>query len=36
MHGWQKEEAMVADWIVIYAALFVMAAVVVGRVPAES
>jgi hypothetical protein len=26
---------MVADWIVIYAVLFVLAAGVVGRVPAE-
>jgi hypothetical protein len=26
---------MVADWIVIYAVLFILAAVVVGRVPAE-
>jgi hypothetical protein len=33
-HGLQKEDAMVADWIVIYAVLFVLAAVVVGRVPA--
>jgi len=27
---------MVADWIVIYAVLFVLAAAVVGRVPAET
>jgi hypothetical protein len=32
---WQREGAMVADWIVIYAVLFVLAAGVVGRVPAE-
>jgi hypothetical protein len=27
---------MVADWIVIYAVLFVLAAAVVGRVPADT
>ena len=32
-----KEDAtMVADWIVIYAVLFVLAAAVVGRVPADT
>ena len=36
VHGLQKEDAMVADWIVIYAVLFVLAAAVVGRVPAET
>jgi hypothetical protein len=33
LHGLQKEDAMVADWIVIYAVLFIAGAVVVGRVP---
>jgi hypothetical protein len=31
---WQKEDAMVADWMLIYAVLFILGAAVVGRVPA--
>ena len=34
--GGQKEDAMVADWIVIYAVLFILGAAVVGRVPAAA
>jgi hypothetical protein len=34
LHDWQREDAMVTDWIVIYAVLFVLAAM--GRLPAES